>query len=142
MSRYQVKVTYRGQKFFEVDAASEREAEELAASQWQGSPIPSFSDNADILSIKVQPASDKPQAERPRDIQVVSAPSEGERPRERASEATIEAEVTGRSEETPVDEPEMPAFQPPRPSKRSFMPYLWFAFWIGVLFLLAQLGNQ
>jgi hypothetical protein len=139
MGRYRVTVTFRGHQSFEVDAATEQEAEDLAVGQWEASPA-AGGEHVEILSIKSQPASDRPKAERIREPRVVSVPQESTAGK--ASEATIEAEVTSRGEETPVAEPERPAFQPPLPSKRSLLPYLWTAFWIGVLILLAQLGNR
>jgi hypothetical protein len=141
MSRYRVTVTFRGQKSFDIEAAGEQEAQELAAEQWEGSPIRRASDNADILSIKSKPAAEGTATERPHAPKVMATPVEPTSGG-KASEATIEAEVTEVGAETPVEEADFAAFKPPVPSKRSLLPYLWTAFWIGVLVLLAQLGSR
>jgi hypothetical protein len=140
MARYRVMVTFRGQQAFEVEAASEQEAEDLAMGQWEASPIPAENPAVEVLSIKAQAAGERPQGERVKAAKAIPAPSE--RPAGKASEATIDAEVTSVGEETPVDEPQTAAFRPPVPSKRSLLPYLWTAFWLGVLIVLAQLGGR
>jgi hypothetical protein len=140
MARYRVMVTYRGQQAFEVEAASEQEAEDMAIGQWEASPIPAANPAVEILSIKAQAAGDRPQGERVKAAKTIPSPSE--RPVGKASDATIDAEVTSVGEETPVDEPATPGFRPPVPSKRSLLPYMWTAFWIGVLIVLAQIGGR
>lgn len=141
MGRYRVTVTFRGQKHFDIEAADDQAAQELAAAQWEATPIRAASDNADILSIKAKPATEPPAGERPHAPRVIASP-DAPPTTGRAADATIEAEVTSRSAETPVAEPDFSGFKPPVPSKRSFLPYLWTAFWIGVLIVLAQLGSR
>ncbi|MBC7545909.1 MAG: hypothetical protein H7338_24530 [Candidatus Sericytochromatia bacterium] len=137
MSRYRVNVAFRGKLSFDVDAASEQEAEEQALATWESSAIQRDSDSAEILSLKAEANADG-RTRRDRPAQSTT--------RQQARTVTqgaiiIETEATtvGESTDEPMDEPET---TPTAKRPRSIWAYAWTAFWLAVLVGLAQLGSR
>jgi hypothetical protein len=136
MGQYRVNVAFRGRLNFEVDAASEQEAEEAAMATWDDSPIRRNSDTSEILSLKVEPTGNGQPVREP-------AATTASRPARAVSQEAVIIET----EAIPVGEPTIVDWDadvavPTAKHQRSIWAYVWTAFWLAVLVGLAQLGSR